>query len=214
MRSAIRRDYERLTGRPATAARVLLAFLADRGFQAVCCYRWAHACHRRGARLPARVLTRWMKYHCQVVIAPSARIEPGFVVRHIGGVIVGANVQIGPDCEIRQGVTLGGREGHTASDGRDMPVLEGSVSVGAGAKILGPVTIGANSTIGANAVVVTDIPANSVAVGVPARVIRRDGQKIPLTNRGDELAEALRDITRRLDRLERQAGLPPDSPRA
>ena len=83
--------------------------------------------------------------------------------------------------------------------------MEANVSVGAGVKIIGPVRVGANSVIGANAVVTTDIPPNSVAAGVPARVIRRDGQKVPLVDRGDDLAEVLKDIYRRLSRLEDQA---------
>jgi len=111
-------------------------------------------------------------------------------------------VRIGRNCEIRQGVTLGGNYGRTLPDGRSQPVLEDGVSVGAGAKILGPVTVGARSIVGANAVVVRDVPPDSVAAGVPARIIRRNGQKVPLLERGGELSEILRDIVRRLERIE------------
>lgn len=205
MRSPIWRDYERLAGRAGTLPRLVKCFLTDPGFEAVCYYRWAHGFHRRGSRYMARILENWMQRRCQVRIAASADIAPGFVVRHVGDVTVGHDVQIGPDCEIRQGVTLGGRSEHHAPDGRSKPVLEANVSVGAGVKIIGPVRVGANSVIGANAVVTTDIPPNSVAAGVPARVIRRDGQKVPLVDRGDDLAEVLKDIYRRLSRLEDQA---------
>ncbi|MGA2265625.1 MAG: serine O-acetyltransferase [Phycisphaerae bacterium] len=202
MKSAIWRDYERSTGQQGTHLRLMRCFFVDAGFRAVCYYRWAHRCLKSGWKVPARLLENWMQHHCLVRIAASAEIGPGFVVRHVGDVIVGEDVHIGPDCEIRQGVTLGGRSGRVAADGRSKPILEDNVSVGAGAKILGPITIGSGSTIGANAVVMIDVPADSIAAGVPARVIRRGGQRVPLVDRGDELAEVLKDVLHRLDRLE------------
>lgn len=105
-------------------------------------------------------------------IGRRARIKPGFVIRHVGSIVVGGKSEIGYNCEIRQGVTLGGNLGKE-KDGRTQPILGNNILIGAGAKILGPVKIGDNSIIGANAVVICDIPENSVAGGVPARVLRQ-----------------------------------------
>ena len=141
---------------------------------------------------------RWC--HCE--IASTAEIGPGFVIRHQGAIVINGKVRIGANCEIHQGVTLGGNQWRAADDGRTNPILEDNVSVGPGAMVLGPVIVGAGTLIGANAVVVTDIPPNSVAAGVPARVIRRDGKKMPLLERGGELAGIVAGILRRLSSLE------------
>src|SRR6056297_410577 len=113
---------------------------------------------------------RWVLAHrfwsvvAQADIPLNCKIEGGLMLPHPNGVVIHPNVTIGPNCLIMQQVTLGTRHG------RDTPVLEGQVAIGAGARVLGAVTIGAYSLIGANAVVITDVPPYSIAVGVPARV--------------------------------------------
>ncbi len=105
-------------------------------------------------------------------IGRRAVIGPGFVIRHVGGIVIGGKTQIGNNCEIRQGVTFGGNLGKV-KHGTSQPILGNNILVGAGAKILGPVKIGDNCIIGANSVVITDIPEGSVVGGVPAKVLRK-----------------------------------------
>jgi serine O-acetyltransferase len=135
--------------------------------------RWRYGIRSRFLRLPFSFLYKLLKpvseiltgieLPCEVTLGKRFRID------HFGGVIVSGDVVIGDDCVIRNGVTIGLR--HTGV--RGAPVLGNRVDVGAGAKILGPIHIGDDVAIGANAVVIKDVPANSIAVGIPARIIPR-----------------------------------------
>jgi len=183
--------------------RLLGCFVAHAGFRAVCLYRLGHTARRRRMRLVAALIERVMHHACDCWISTAARIGPGFAVFHVGAVVVGAGCRIGRNCDIRQGVTLGGSYGRRRDDGRTQPVLGKGVSVGAGAKILGPVEVGAGVTVGANAVLTRDVPCGSIVAGIPARVIRQDGEPVPPAEQEGQLADALRDIHRRLAQLER-----------
>lgn len=184
--------------------------LLNPGFRAVCLYRLEHAARRRRLRRVEKILTRLMYRWCHGKILADSEIAPGFVILHAVEVVIGGT--IGANCVVRHGVTLGGNHNRKAADGRTLPLLEDNVSVGPGAKILGPITIGSGSFIGANAVVTTDIPPNSIVAGIPARVIRRDGKKVPLLERGGELAELLGEAMQRLSRLEFRLDQQGDSP--
>lgn len=140
------------------------------GLHAVWSHRVAHALWRRGRRFPARAISQVTRWLTGVEIHPGARIGRRFFIDHGMGVVIGETAEVGDDVMLYHGVTLGGR---TRDGGKRHPTLEDGVAVGAGAKILGPVVIGAHSVIGANAVVTKDAPADSVLVGVPARARRR-----------------------------------------
>ncbi len=165
--------------------------------------------HRRAAwllRHGFHLLARWESQRCVrrtgIEIHPGATIGQRFFIDHGTGVVIGETTEIGDDCTIYQGVTLGGTGKDT---GKRHPTLGNHVMVGAGAKVLGPIKIGNNVRIAAGAVVLTDIPDNSTAVGIPAKVVRRDGEKVPDLDQihiPDPVAEALRRLEDRITELE------------
>lgn len=139
-------------------------------YRAVVLYRLSNYFDKRFS-LMAVLMEKLMHISTITWIGRRAQIGPGFVIRHIGGIIIGGKTKIGNNCEIRQGVTFGGNLGKKKY-GTTQPIVGDNVLIGAGAKILGPVKIGDNCIIGANAVVVSDIPENCVAGGIPAKVLR------------------------------------------
>lgn len=159
--SAIARD-------PAVDSRLEMV-LASPGLHAIWTHRVSHSMWRRGGRwkLPARLLSQVSRAVTGVEIHPGAQIGKRFFIDHGMGVVIGETAEIGNDVMMYNGVNLGGR---TFAKVKRHPTLADGVTVGAGARILGPVTVGAGSAVGANAVVVKDVPAQSTAVGVPAVV--------------------------------------------
>lgn len=151
---------------PAARGGVEIALLYP-GLHAIWAHRVWHALWRRRLRFVARAgsqVTRWLT---GIEIHPGARIGRRFFIDHGMGVVIGETAEVGDDVMLYHGVTLGGRQ---REGGKRHPTLGNGVAVGAGAKILGPVHIGAHSVVGANAVVTRDAPADSVLVGVPAKV--------------------------------------------
>ncbi|MCC9053673.1 serine O-acetyltransferase [Microbacterium sp. F2E] len=140
------------------------------GLHAIWSYRLAHALWTRGWRFPARALSQLTRWLTGVEIHPGAVIGRRFFIDHGMGVVIGETAEVGDDVMLYHGVTLGGR---TRDAGKRHPTLGDGVAVGAGAKILGPVVIGAGSAVGANAVVTKDAPEDSILVGVPAKARRR-----------------------------------------
>ncbi|WP_314431472.1 serine O-acetyltransferase EpsC [Microbacterium lacticum] len=140
------------------------------GLHAIWSYRLAHALWTRGWRFPARALSQLTRWLTGVEIHPGAVIGRRFFIDHGMGVVIGETAEVGDDVMLYHGVTLGGR---TREGGKRHPTLGDGVAVGAGAKILGPITIGAGSAVGANAVVTKDAPEDSILVGVPAKARRR-----------------------------------------
>ncbi len=143
------------------------------GLHAVWAHRLAHRLWRRGWHWPARALAHLARWFTGIEIHPGARIGRRFFIDHGMGVVIGETAEIGDDCTLYHGVTLGGT---SWEKGKRHPTLGRDVVVGAGAKILGPVTIGDGARIGSNAVVVKDVPAGATVVGVPGRQVvkRRD----------------------------------------
>ena len=136
----------------------------------------SHRLWRGGARWLARWLSHWARWLTGIEIHPSARIGTGFFIDHGMGVVIGETAEIGDYVTLFQGVTLGG----TGKErGKRHPTLGNHVVVGAGAKILGGITIGDNVKIGANSVVLKSVAANSTVIGVPARVIKTQGERLP-----------------------------------
>jgi len=154
---------------PAARGAAEIAVLYS-GLHAIWSYRVANALWRRGWHFPARALSQLTRWLTGVEIHPGATIGRRFFIDHGMGVVIGETAEVGDDVMIYHGVTLGGR---TRDAGKRHPTLGDGVAVGAGAKILGPVTIGAGSVVGANAVVTRDAPEDSVLVGVPAKARKR-----------------------------------------
>lgn len=146
-------------------------FLAYSGLHAVWCYRVAHILWRRRLYLPARLLSQFARFLTGIEIHPGATIGRRLFIDHGMGVVIGETAELGDDVMLYHGVTLGGKSRHGVNRGdKRHPTLEDGVTVGAGAKVLGPITIGARSTIGANSVVTKDAPPHSLLVGLPAKV--------------------------------------------
>ena len=159
---------------PAARSALEIVLLYN-GFKAVRAYRKANWCYRHGFKLLARAISQDCVRRTGIEIHPGATIGRRLFIDHGTGVVIGETTIIGDDCTLYQGVTLGGTGKDT---GKRHPTLGNSVMVGAGAKVLGPITIGHHSRIAAGAVVLADIPENATAVGVPARVVRVGGQKV------------------------------------
>ena len=138
-------------------------------------YRIAHKLYKKGHFYIARKISQWMARKTGIEIHPGAQIGEGFFIDHGHGVVIGETTIIGNNVTLYQGVTLGGT-GHKT--GKRHPTIEDNVMVSSGAKVLGSITIGENSKIGAGSVVVKDVPPNSTVVGVPGKVIKRDGERV------------------------------------
>ena len=159
---------------PAARNRWEVYFLYS-GFKAVRAYRKAHWFYVRGHKFIARWLSQRARHKTGIEIHPGATIGRGLFIDHGMGVVIGETAEIGDNCTLYQGVTLGG----TGKDhGKRHPTLGDNVLIGSGAKVLGPFTVGDNSRIGANAVVLQEVPPNSTVVGVKARVVKIDGQRV------------------------------------
>lgn len=138
------------------------------GVHAVWAYRIAHFLWNKKAKLPARIISQLARSATGVDIHPAARLGERLFIDHATGVVIGETAVVGTDCVIFHGVTLGGV---AMVRGKRHPTLGNRVMVGAGAKVLGPITIGDDCKIGANAVVTKSVPASSIAVGVPAKCL-------------------------------------------
>lgn len=174
------------------------------GLHAVWSYRIANLFWRAHLKLIARLISQLNRFVTGIEIHPAAAIGRRFFIDHGMGVVVGATSIIGDDVTLYQGVTLGG----TGKDkGKRHPTLEDRVVVAAGAKVLGNITIGHDSNVGAGAVVIKSVPPNSTVVGVPGRFVVHQGREIPTTDLHherlpDPVAEMFRHIERLLDRLD------------
>jgi serine O-acetyltransferase len=145
------------------------------GMHARLAHRLSHKLYQNGHTFTARAVSQGAKFLTGIEIHPGATIGRGLVIDHGSGVVIGETAEIGDNCTIYQGVTLGG----TGKDvGKRHPTLGNNVLVGSGAKILGPVKIGDNVKVASGAVVLTELPDHSTAVGIPAKVVRVGGQRV------------------------------------
>ena len=145
------------------------------GFKAVRMYRVANWLHRHGHPFLARAVSQHARHKTGIEIHPGATIGKGLFIDHGMGVVIGETAEIGDDCTIYQGVTLGGTGKDT---GKRHPTIGNNVLIGAGAKILGPFTVGDNAKIAANAVVLSEVEEDTTVVGVPARAVRKGDRKL------------------------------------
>ncbi len=154
------------------------------GIRAMRSHRRAHWCYTHGYKLLARWISQASRRRTGIEIHPGATIGKRLVIDHGMGIVIGETAEIGDDCLIYHGVTLGGtgKEG-----GKRHPTIGNNVLIGTGAKVLGPFRVGDNSRIAANSVVLSEIPPNSTAVGVPAKVVRIDGHKVDYVGSVDQI---------------------------
>ena len=171
----VRTDIAAVRQRDPAAKSDMEVLLLSSGVHAILAYRVAHKLYLSKHYFPARMISQIARLLTGIEIHPGATIGKGFFIDHGMGVVIGETTEIGDNCSIYQGVTLGG----TGKDvGKRHPTPGNNVMVGAGAKVLGPFTIGDGSKIAAGAVVLKEIPEQSTAVGVPARVVKQQGRRV------------------------------------
>lgn len=198
LKSALQRD-------PAARSRLEIALLYP-GLHAIWIHRISHWLWAHGAKLPARWLSQLARGLTGIEIHPGATIGQRVFIDHGMGVVIGETAEVGNEVTLYHGVTLGGT---SLEKGKRHPTIGERVTIGAGAKILGNIIIGADSRIGANAVVVKSVPENSVVVGVPGQIIKRtkphqasDAPDLNHTSLPDVFAVAIKDLMARVDELE------------
>jgi serine O-acetyltransferase len=215
MFKTLARDLRAARERDPAARNWLEIILLYPGLHAVRGHRVAHALWRMGLRFPARALSQAVRWCTGIEIHPGAKIGQGFFIDHGMGVVIGETTEIGEEVTLYQGVTLGGT---SLAKGKRHPTLGDRVVVGAGAKVLGAINIGRGSRIGANAVVVKDVPEDAVVVGVPGEIIKRGPHPVTLApdlehgRMPDVLGDALADLLARVKRLENKADRSPSDP--
>ncbi len=204
----IRNDLQSVFARDPAARSTWEILLCYPGLHAVWGHRLAHWLWTHRLKLAARWVSHAIRWLTGIEIHPGAVIGPGFFIDHGMGVVIGETAEIGRDVTLYHGVTLGGT---SLAKGKRHPTLQDRVVVGAGAKILGAITVGADSRIGANAVVVKSVPPNVVVVGVPGQIVQRskphterDAPDLEHSQLPDMIAGKLIALSARLEALERQ----------
>jgi len=207
----MRREIQAIFERDPAARTLWEVLTTYPGLHALWFHRLAHGLWGHHLRWAGRLVSNLARWLTGIEIHPGASIGPGLFIDHGMGVVIGETAEIGPDVTLYHGVTLGGT---SWKKGKRHPTLRQGVVVGAGAKVLGPITIGERTRIGANAVVVRDVPADAVVVGIPGRVTLRHGgpgQAIDLEHGAlpDVTAKAMRALAERLAICERALGHTP-----
>ncbi len=188
---------------PAASSKLEIILLYP-GFKALRSHKKAQWFLNHGMPFIARAISQRCARRTGIEIHPGAKIGKRVCIDHGSGIVIGETCEIGDDCMIYQGVTLGGTGKDT---GKRHPTLENGVMVGSGAKVLGPITIGHNAKVAAGAVVVKDVEPNATVVGVPGRVVRIDGERIDdldQVNMPDPVMEDILANSRLIDELKQQ----------
>ena len=212
--SELRRDIEAVRARdPAACGVSTLELVATwPGLHALLAHRVAHALHRSGVPLLPRLIASIARALTGIEIHPAARIGPGLFIDHGMGVVIGETARIGQDVTLYQSVTLGGTGFAT---GKRHPTVEDNVTIGAGATLLGPITVGHGSKIGAGSVVIHDVPPLCTVVGNPGHPVRVEGRRpegpdTDWVHLPDPIADAIKALSGRISALERaNGGQPP-----
>jgi serine O-acetyltransferase len=206
MFAGFRSDIQSVFHRDPAARHTLEIIFCYPGLHAIWAHRFNHWLWKRNLKLLARWLSQLVRGFTGVEIHPGAEIGENLFIDHGMGVIIGETAQIGDRVTLYHGVTLGGT---SLSKGKRHPTLEDDVVVGAGAKILGDITVGHHARVGANAVVIRSVPPNSVIVGVPGQIVLRSKPRVssslPDLNHAqlpDMIGESLAVLMHRVDRLE------------
>ncbi|MCE5297156.1 MAG: serine O-acetyltransferase [Euryarchaeota archaeon] len=181
------------------------ALMFSPGLHAIIIYKVSHKQYEKGHFRLARAMNYWGRFLTGADIHPGATIGKGFFIDHAVGVVIGETTIIGENVSLFQGVTLGGV---STSKGKRHPTIGNNVTIGASAVVLGDITIGDNVKIGAGSVVIKDVPPNSTVVGVPGKVVKRDGAIVRTDLRHDELPDPVRDtlmdLTNHIAQLDRR----------
>lgn len=209
MLDTINRDLQSAMDHDAAARNKFEVILTYSGFHAILAYRLAHFLHVHRYTLLARIISQLTKFFTGIEIHPGAKIGKGLFIDHGEGVVIGETTIIGDNVVIYQGVTLGG----TGKDkGKRHPTIEDGVMISAGAKVLGPFTVGKNAKIGAGSIVLKPVPANSTVVGVPGRVVKIEGVRVddldqnlpdPISQDINQLKEELSILKSKIENLEK-----------
>jgi serine O-acetyltransferase len=202
----IREDMNSVLERDPAARSRLEVLTSYPGLWAVWFHRVSHKLWRAKLRLPARILSQIARFHTGVDIHPGALLGRRLFIDHAMGVVIGETAIVGSDVTMYQGVTLGGTgKGH----GKRHPTICDGVFIGTNANVLGNITVGENSRVGAGSVVLSDVPPNSTVVGVPAHIIYRNGERVLITDPHDvkdPLSDALIALSARVDEVEKRLG--------
>ena len=192
------RAYKKNDPAARSMAEILLLY---NGLHATIDYRIAHWFYRHKLRFIARFISQWSKMWTGIEIHPAAKIGRRLVIDHGTGIVIGETAEIGDDCLLYQGVTLGG----TGKDvGKRHPTLGNNVMVGSGAKVLGPFKVGDNARIAANSVVLREVPENATVVGVPGRIVRICGEKLDQVHTPDPVMLEIESLKARIEELEKK----------
>lgn len=202
----IREDIQSVMERDPAARSWIEILLCYPGLWAVWYHRVSHRLWKMHLRLPARILSQFARFFTGVDIHPGALLGRRLFIDHATGVVIGETAIVGSGVTIYQGVTLGGTgKGH----GKRHPTICDNVFIGNNANVLGNITVGENSRVGAGSVVLTDVPPNSTVVGVPAHIVYRNGERILVTDPHDikdPLSDALIALSARVEELESRLG--------
>jgi len=208
MLKTLRRDIQSVFDRDPAARSVMEVLLCYPGLYAVWGYRLSHWLWRHRLKLLGRYVSQIMRWFTGIEIHPGATIGPGLFIDHGMGVVIGETAELGEEVTLYHTVTLGGTN---LQKGKRHPTLGDRVTIGAGAKILGPIVVGSDSRVGANAVVVKSVPSNSVVVGVPGQIIARskphtakDRPDLEHSLLPDLVGVTLQSLIARVDELERR----------
>ena len=205
MFDSLKRDLDAVLARDPAAHSRMEVFFCYPGFKAVRSHRWAHKAYLRGHFLLARFINFQSYKHTGIDIHPGAKLGQGVFIDHGTGVVIGETAEVGDDVTIYQGATLGGTGKDT---GKRHPTLGKGVTVGAGAKVLGPITIGDHVKIGAGAIVLKDVPDQCTVVGNPGRIVRGPARRPDIDlNHGDlpdPVADRVHAIESKLEMLEKK----------
>ncbi len=210
----IKQDLQAVFDRDPAATSTLEVVLTYAGFHALLAYRVAHRLRRWGIPLLPRIISQVARWLTGSEIHPAATIGRGFFIDHGMGVVIGETAEIGDYVTLFQGVTLGGTG---KEHGKRHPTIGNHVVIGAGAKILGGIKVGDNVKIGANSVVLKSVPANSTVIGVPARIIKTEGERMPEatmdhTNMPDPIVDRFEAMEREIIELRKKLENPQDKP--
>ncbi len=201
----LREDIEVIFEQDPAARSYLEVILTYSGLHALWAHRVAHAFYNRRFFFIARVISQVSRFFTGIEIHPGAKIGRRFFIDHGMGVVIGETCIIGDNVTIYQGVTLGGTG---KEKGKRHPTIEDNVLIATGAKVLGSITIGENSKIGAGSVVLKEVPPNSTVVGIPGRVVIQDGVKVGRdlnhTDLPDPIADKLKAMEAELTQLKKQ----------
>lgn len=202
----VKHDLDSVVERDPAARNAATVALLYPGVHAIWAHRVSHALWTRGVHFPARAISQASRFATNIEIHPGAKLGSGVFIDHGAGVVIGETAVVGEDCTIYHGVTLGGT---TLGKEKRHPTIGDRVTVGAGAKVLGNLTVGDDSRIGANAVLVRSVDHNSVVVGVPGQVVAHGTSEVRDTkpkqetpNEPDPVGKAVQNLLARVERLE------------